>query len=93
MDNNFLEKVGNILAQAKHNIKTAVNLSMVYTYYEIGRMIVEEECRGCGKCVARCGQNAVKIETDTKKAVIDNKKCVMCGYCAKICPECAIKII
>lgn len=30
MNNNFLEKVGNLLEQAKHNIKTAVNLSMVY---------------------------------------------------------------
>lgn len=29
-----------------NNIKTAVNLSMVYTYYEIGRMIVEEEQNG-----------------------------------------------
>ncbi len=38
--------MGNILIQAKHNIKTAVNLSMVYTYYEIGRMIVEEEQNG-----------------------------------------------
>ncbi len=46
MDNNFLEKVGNILAQAKHNVKTAVNLSMVYTYYEIGKMIVQEEQNG-----------------------------------------------
>mgnify|MGYP004511307633 FL=1 len=46
MNNNFFEKVGNILIQAKHNIKTAVNLSMVYTYYEIGRMIVEEEQNG-----------------------------------------------
>jgi len=46
MDNNLLEKVGNILTQAKHNIKTDVNLSMVYTYYEIGRMIVEEEQNG-----------------------------------------------
>lgn len=46
MDNNFLEKVGNVLAQAKQNIKTAVNLSMVYTYYEIGRIIVEEEQNG-----------------------------------------------
>ena len=46
MDNNFLEKVGNILTQAKHNVKTAVNLSMVYTYYEIGKMIVEEEQNG-----------------------------------------------
>lgn len=46
MDNNFLEKVGNILTQAKHNVKTAVNLSMVYTYYEIGKMIVQEEQSG-----------------------------------------------
>lgn len=30
MDHDFLEKVGNILTQARHNIKTAVNLSMVY---------------------------------------------------------------
>ncbi|MBQ7572756.1 MAG: DUF1016 family protein [Clostridia bacterium] len=46
MDNNFLEKVGNLLTKAKHNIKTAVNISMVYTYYEIGKMIVEEEQNG-----------------------------------------------
>lgn len=46
MDDKFLEKVGNILVRAKHNIKTAVNLSMVYTYYEIGKMIVEEEQNG-----------------------------------------------
>ena len=29
-----------------HCATTAVNLSMVYAYYEIGRMIVEEEQRG-----------------------------------------------
>lgn len=46
MDNKFLERVGNVLSQAKQNIKTAVNLSMAYTYYEIGRMIVEEEQNG-----------------------------------------------
>lgn len=42
-DNNFLESVGNVLLQVKHNIKTAVNLSLPYTYYEIGKIIVEEE--------------------------------------------------
>jgi len=46
MNDNFLEKVGSILEQARKNIKTAVNLSMVYTYYEIGKMIVEEEQNG-----------------------------------------------
>ena len=46
MNNTFLEKVADILTQARQSIKTAVNLSMVYTYYEIGKMIVEEEQKG-----------------------------------------------
>ncbi len=46
IDRNFLESVSNVLLQARKNAKTAVNLSMVYAYYEIGRIIVEEEQRG-----------------------------------------------
>ncbi len=42
----FLENVSEVLEKAKQNAKTAVNLSMVYAYYEIGRMIVEEEQHG-----------------------------------------------
>ena len=42
----FLENVSEVLAQARKNAKTAVNLAMVYAYYEIGRMIIEEEQHG-----------------------------------------------
>ncbi len=35
-----------ILENARKTAKTAVNLSMVYAYYEIGRIIVEEEQHG-----------------------------------------------
>ena len=59
----------------------------------LAALYVEEECRGCGKCVQRCGQGALCQDPETKRAVIDNNKCVLCGYCAKICPECALKII
>lgn len=43
---NFLHQVCNLLENARKNVKTAVNLSMVYTYYNIGRMIIEEEQKG-----------------------------------------------
>ena len=43
---NFFESVANILEEARKNARTAVNLSMVYAYYEIGRIIVEEEQQG-----------------------------------------------
>lgn len=42
----FNEQILELLIQSKKNVKTAVNISMVYTYYEIGRRIVEEEQNG-----------------------------------------------
>lgn len=46
MQNYLFERVGKILEQARSNVKTAVNLSMVYAYYEIGKTIIEEEQNG-----------------------------------------------
>lgn len=46
IDPHFLESIAEILTQARKNAKTAVNLSMVYAYFEIGRKIVEEEQHG-----------------------------------------------
>lgn len=45
----FLENVSELLIQARKNVKTAVNLSMVYAYYEVGRRIVLEEQKGKGR--------------------------------------------
>ena len=46
INQDFLQGVFDVLAKARKNAKTAVNLSMVYAYFEIGRMIVEEEQHG-----------------------------------------------
>ena len=46
IDKSFFENVSNVLDKARKNAKTAVNLSMVYAYYEIGKIIVEEEQNG-----------------------------------------------
>lgn len=42
----FLKDISELLDSARKQAKTAVNLSMVYTYYEIGRRIYEEEQQG-----------------------------------------------
>ena len=49
INRNFLQGVSDVLANARKNAKTAVNLSMVYAYFEIGRMIVEEEQHGANR--------------------------------------------
>ena len=42
----FYNKVANLLKEARKSVVQTVNKTMVYTYYEIGRMIVEEEQNG-----------------------------------------------
>jgi len=40
---NLYYKVSELLKQAQSNVVQTVNKTMVTTYFEIGRMIVEEE--------------------------------------------------
>ncbi len=54
------------------------------------KLHIDYWCTGCGKCVERCKQNALRIENN--KAVADDKKCVLCSYCASVCPQFAIKV-
>lgn len=42
----FLQQISEMLVNARKNVKTAVNLTMVYAYFEIGKRIVEEEQSG-----------------------------------------------
>lgn len=49
-------------------------------------------CKGCGKCMTACPNNAISFDTD-KKASIDKSICLTCGYCTPVCPEFAIRIV
>lgn len=42
----FYNKVIELFQNAKKNLSVAINMTMVYSYYEAGRMIVEEEQDG-----------------------------------------------
>ncbi len=45
-NNNFLGQIADLLQSARLQVMRTVNQTMVYTYFEIGRMIVEEEQNG-----------------------------------------------
>lgn len=55
------------------------------------RLIIEDWCEGCGRCVAHCRYDALKIVEG--RSSVDEKACILCGYCAGYCPEFCIKII
>ena len=46
MNEDFLQSVADVLERARKNAKAAIDLSMVYAYFETGRLIVEEEQSG-----------------------------------------------
>lgn len=46
LSSEFLHSVSGVVEEAQKKALTAVNLAMVYAYYEIGRKIVEEEQHG-----------------------------------------------
>ena len=46
VNQNFVNQIKDLLLSARRQVVRQVNQTMVYTYFEIGRMIVEEEQRG-----------------------------------------------
>ena len=47
----FFNKIAELLKQARKSVVTSVNRTMVLTYFEIGRMIIEEEQSGKERAV------------------------------------------
>lgn len=53
--------------------------------------ILERLCKGCGKCVETCPNDALFLEGEVAK--VRHENCILCGYCSPECPEFIIRII
>lgn len=69
-NNDLFLKIAELLQTARQTVVRAVNQTMVYTYYEIGRMIVEDEQKG--KERAEYGKQVLKELS--KKLTIESGK-------------------
>jgi len=54
-------------------------------------LIIEDYCRGCGRCMNVCPYDAISIRDG--RAIVNREKCILCSYCAYVCPDFCIKII
>jgi NAD-dependent dihydropyrimidine dehydrogenase PreA subunit len=54
--------------------------------------IDEEKCNGCGECIPRCKEGALKI-VDGKARLVSEKYCDGLGACLGTCPRDAIRVI
>lgn len=72
----LFDQIADLIRQARQTVAAAANLAMVHTYYEVGRMIVEDE--QAGQARAAYGKNVLKdlsqrlTETFGKGFSVDN---------------------
>jgi len=52
-----------------------------------------EDCLSCGMCVDRCFFDALTIDDESERAVVDAEKCIGCGVCTLTCPQETLKLI
>jgi len=55
------------------------------------RLLVEDWCEACGRCVEKCSFGALSIRDG--RADVDPGKCMLCGYCARVCPHFCLKVV
>ena len=48
--------------------------------------VADIPCNACEACSAKCKENAIEVNIESKYPVIDFNLCVRCGQCVKICP-------
>lgn len=51
-----------------------------------------DDCILCGTCVERCYLDALSLNEDEGRAMVDPEKCIGCGVCTITCPEEALKL-
>ncbi len=53
--------------------------------------IDHELCNGCGICVNSCPMDVIRMDEESKKAVIQYpEECMLCEFCSTYCPTNAI---
>ena len=56
----------------------------------IGNIVLNKTCTGCGSCSYSCSLNIIQMKADEEGFLhpfVDYEKCINCGACSKHCPE------
>jgi NAD-dependent dihydropyrimidine dehydrogenase PreA subunit len=51
-----------------------------------------DDCLMCGTCIDRCFMQALSLDDEAGRSVVDTEKCIGCGVCALACPQEALKL-
>ncbi len=69
--------------------KKLIDPSEFSTRYQVVSQINKDKCIGCGQCYISCqdgGNQAIKFDSQIRKAEVDETRCVGCLLCKHVCP-------
>ncbi|MCX6270548.1 MAG: NAD-dependent dihydropyrimidine dehydrogenase subunit PreA [Bacteroidetes bacterium] len=81
-----IKSLNEIIGKSSRKI---VDPSEFVTRFQVVSVIDDAKCIGCGQCYISCqdGANqAVKFDTLTRKASVDEERCIGCLLCKHVCP-------
>ena len=55
--------------------------------------VEEENCSLCSVCSSLCPFDAIEVDEEQGKLVLDVEKCQVCGLCFSACPASAIELL
>lgn len=73
--------ISKLIDEAHKHVKTTVNTTMVYTYYGVGKYIVEDEQQGYER--AAYGKKVLKVLSD--------RLCLKCLFPTRLCCKLRLK--
>ncbi|MFO8011043.1 MAG: 4Fe-4S dicluster domain-containing protein [Dehalococcoidia bacterium] len=53
---------------------------------------ITDDCSGCGTCAEACNFEAITMDEENQRAIVELEKCMGCGGCQGVCPEDAINL-
>lgn len=69
--------------------KETIKNPLYHNEFSYGKVLVKDNCSGCGKCTEACLVKAISIKDS--RAEVDFTRCIHCGNCIDICPEKALE--
>lgn len=70
------------------------SVSRIQVIEDLTRSITINNCQFCegNVCVEVCPREAITIDSDNWRVLVDSDKCIGCGICVEECPHKSIKL-
>ena len=83
--------LGDLIGGATHTVVDHQSIARDIIFFPV---FDYDRCNGCGRCYISCmdgGHQAISLDTETRRPILNGSRCVGCHLCRLVCSEGAIE--